>query len=201
MGKIVHVVSNLAKNLSKLVIAVVIFCGLFVTFANVVTRAVTKYYEKTDIPDEKFRVLAIDENGNDRPVNWETAQSYPISMIKHKQTSTDSEDFLGVRNDRVLSYHNEGALWYSQSKYRIQNNKIVPISFRFITFIHFFIALILTICAFAIGKYMVTRWSLRKYPDKLQDYNQRVLKSLKKYTITIGLLVILYMGISFAGAA
>lgn len=117
-------------------------------------------YQPEDVPHERFEVVVSNDDVSIQAEKWNIAKVKPHKWVKTAKKCV-SEDCLLAMNDGSLVYHNEGALWYSESKYRIEGNKIIPVSFVMFTFIHALLAMFLAFIVLVMGRYMFKRWRLR----------------------------------------
>ena len=108
--------------------------------------------------------------------------------------------FLKQDGDTLI-YHNEGALWNTESTYKIldsQNQpKIQPISFVFMTFFEAFETLVLSFIIYPIAKYSFLRIWYRHSTKKIRELNQTALSQLKGLLMFIAIVVGFYAVVSF----
>lgn len=150
-----------------------------------------EYYQPSDMPNERFDIAVID----DYPRNLQEFNSGEFTP----QTTPSSdymEDYLLINDDGTLTYHNEGALWNSQSTYRIDNGKIIPISFRLFTFGHAFLGMIGATVSILLGNYMVRRFLYRRDKEKVRQYHQKIFHEIKLVVIAIGVTLVCYGGLA-----
>ncbi|MDO4249923.1 MAG: hypothetical protein Q4C68_00255 [Moraxella sp.] len=147
----------------------------------------TEHYQSGDTVNERFNVVVID--------------SYPKNLPELKkgdfrlQTTPDTdcmESCLRVNADGTFTYHNEGALWNSQSTYRIEDGNVMPVSFRFFTVVHIFYGMALATLGILFGNYVVRRFLYRHDKDKLQAYHQKIWHDLKWTVIVLGAMLVCY---------
>lgn len=150
----------------------------------------TERYQTHDIPNEKFQVLTLTADKQFLPVYFRelTNQTLVTSIDKNERLG---EDYLRQEGDTFI-YHNEGALWNTESKYKVVNNQVQPISFVFMTFIEAFEALILSFIFYAMAKYVWLRFWYRKKQDKISELNQASIKRSKGFMIFIGIVIAFY---------
>lgn len=151
-----------------------------------------EHYQPTDMPNERFNIAVID--------------NYPRNLQEFNrghfrlQTIPDSnciEDCLRTNQDGSLTYYNEGAMWNSQSTYRIENNQITPISYRFFSIGHVFYGMIGATLMIKLGNYVVRRFLYRHDKDGLKRYHQKIWHDIKLVSIVIGIALICYGGLVF----
>lgn len=164
--------------------------ALFIALRQPILWLNTEHYAPSDTPNPHFRVLIISEQG-EYPTQWQDAQQ--ANWVRDGVTHCHTEDCLIAQPDGSLKYHNEGALWFSESRYRIIDNKIVPISFVFYTIIDMMMQMIGATILYKIGKYGLMRWRLHGAPDELKLYHQVILFKLKIWAASVAVLVALYV--------
>lgn len=151
-----------------------------------------EHYQPDDMPNERFSIAVVDDyprnlqefNGGDF-----TPQTTPSSEY--------TEDYLRINDDGTFTFHNEGALWNSQSTYRIENGTVIPISYRFFSVGHAFYGMIGASLAILLGNYVVRRFLYRHNKGKLQAYHQQVLHDIKLIVIAVGVALLAYGALLF----
>lgn len=151
-----------------------------------------EHYQPTDMPNERFDIAVID----DYPRNLQEVNGGDFTP-KTTPDSDYTEDYLRVNNDGTFTYHNEGALWNSQSTYRIENNQIIPISYRFFSIGHVFYGMIGATLMIKLGNYVVRRFLYRHDKDGLKRYHQKIWHDIKLVAIVIGIALIYCGGLVF----
>ncbi len=146
------------RTIGEIALNFAIWVVLFVFSFHLTIWFSTDNYQPNDKVDERFQVLLIDEKSTEHAEYWRTAKNKANAWVRQGNESCRSEDCLFAMKDGSLTFHNEGALWYSESRYLIKNNTITPISFAFVTFWNSFIAFVLAFVLLALGKYGVRRW-------------------------------------------
>lgn len=116
----------------------------------------TENYQATETPNSKFQIMVYKPINQPQAIYLKDFQNQ-ILVNPIKNIEWYGEDFLRKEND-VLTYHNEGALWNTESKYKIVNQKIQPISFRLFTFFEVFEALILSLIFYTLSKIVFLRF-------------------------------------------
>lgn len=184
-------------------------CGLLVLWFLcflVCIRAIlwwnTEYYQidvvdVNNLPNPRFQVVIeqIEQEDGVRVVPFAQAQSLQPHQ-KWSQTPSDAdcvESCLRLKNGRDWVFYDEGALWSSESTYRIENNRLIPISFLFYSFVDAFLAFFGAFGLLGVVKYIWQRWRLRDNPTELRLYHQMV-----KIEIRNALIALLVLGICVA---
>ncbi len=146
------------RTIGEIFLNFAVWVVLFFLSFQLIILFSTQHYQPNDTVDKRFQIVVIDEKGRERAEYWQTAKTKTNAWVRHGKKSCRSEDCLYAMKDGSLTFHNEGALWYSESRYLIKDNKINPISFQFITFFHSTMAFILSFVFFKLGKYLIKRY-------------------------------------------
>ncbi|MFW2177952.1 MULTISPECIES: hypothetical protein [unclassified Moraxella] len=154
----------------------------------------SQFFQDTVTPNQKFQVVILDDKHEPTPVYLNKFNNQPL--VTSVNDFPRGEDFMRKEGE-VYLYHNEGALWNTESRYKIVNNQIQPVSFVFMTFFEAFEALFLSFIGYALVKYLALRFWYRKSQDKVRDLNQTTFKRFKGFLIFITLMVGFYSVIFF----
>lgn len=184
-------VNFIIKKILTILFAFVSWVGIFVLILNVIILLNTVQYQHNDTPDNKFQVMVINSSGEHQAVYFHQLEQQKVVNFVDKNQSY-GEDFLIKEND-ILTYHNEGALWYTKSRYKIVNQQIQPVSFLFFTFFEPFLALFLSFIAYAVAKYAFLRFWYRHSSEKICQLNQKFKNTVKGFLLFVGLVVGFYM--------
>lgn len=147
----------------------------------------TEHYQSGDTVNDRFKVAVIDSY----PRNLSEIHSGDFQL----QTTPDTdcmEECLYANSDGTLTYHNEGALWNSQSTYHIESGNVMPVSFRFFTVVHIFYGMIGATLGILFGNYVVRRFLYRHDKDKLHAYHQKIWHDIKWTAIVLGAMLVCY---------
>lgn len=164
--------------------------GIFLLIWNMIIFFNTVHYQPNATPDSKFKVVIINTNGEHQAVYFHKLEQQKVVDFVN-QNQSYGEDFL-IKDNDILTYHNEGALWYTKSRYKIVNQQIQPVSFLLFTFFEPFVALFLSIIGYTVAKYVFLRFWYRHSSEKISQLNQKFKNTVKGFLIFIGLVVGFY---------
>lgn len=196
--KVKHKSVQFFKQLLITICAFFSWWGLTFVFIALLNWTNTEHYKPDDVPNERFRVQIFDEKGIQHAKSWAEIKHQPhLWATEVMQSPYESEDFLIKKNDGSLMYHDEGALWNTQSHYRIEGKKLIPISFLFFNMGTVLFAIVMASATYSIFKYAIKRWLYRHSREQTQAYNQAVYIRLKNSLVWFGMLISCYIVISY----
>lgn len=187
---------NAALQLFKALLLFGIFLGLMMSLLWIWQSApfTTTYYQKDDVPHRLFRVLVINENGFRQLETWEKAQKLPPNqwVVQIDENENCMERCLRQNPNGDWVLHNEFALAQTQSTYRIDGNRLVPVSFWIVSVVDMFAMMLLLVFLAMCGRYVWRCWQYRYSREKLWAYHRTILFKLMKFLLFLGILVLLY---------
>lgn len=187
---------NAALQLFKALLLFGIFWGLMVSLLWIwqSTPFTTTYYQKDDVPHRFFRVLVINENGFRQLETWEKAQKLSPNqwVVQIDENENCAERCLRQNPNGDWVLHNEFALAQTQSTYRIDGNRLVPVSFWMVSVVDMFAMMLLLVFLAMCGRYVWRCWQYRYSREKLWAYHRAILFKLMKFLLFLGILVLLY---------
>ena len=136
----IALVISLAKTLSWFLLTGVIAHGI--------AHLETEHYQPNDTPNSKFRVAVIDYARSPDEIRQ---GNFRLQTTPDKHCP---EDCLHANRDGTLTYHNEGAMWNSQSTHRIEGNRVIPLSFCFFWVGHVFYGILGATMVMLLSKYL-----------------------------------------------
>lgn len=158
-------------TLFKIIIWFALFFAMNYVYLN--TSLSQTHYQPSDTPHERFRVLVIHESGNLHPVPFATAQTLPPSAWQRELPNPVCyEDCLRAGKNGSLIYHNEGAGWFSDSEYRIENNRLIPVSYRWYSMGEMLYLMILSAVLVMLVSYAWRCWQYRHAKEQLMAYHR-----------------------------
>lgn len=188
---------NAALQLFKALLLFGIFWGLMVSLLWIWQSApfTTTYYQKDDVPHRFFRVLVINENGFRQLETWEKAQKLPPNqwVVQIDENENCMERCLRQNPNGDWVLYNEFALAETESTYRIENNRLVPVSFWFFSIAHMFVMMLLAVVVLLLVRYGVGCWQYRHSREKLWAYHRAIGVKLMRFLVFLGILVLLYV--------
>ncbi|SSY70638.1 hypothetical protein [Alysiella crassa] len=187
------------KSLKQLFTALCLWAlwfGLTVVLAQTFKMLNTTHYQSGDTPDKPFRVAILAADGSRYAVPFQEAQTMPEVWNRQPEKPCQQEDCLFQADDGSLIFHNEGALWYSESRYRIVGNRLEPVSHVVFNVGDVFFAGIGAFILLKLGKYGFYRWRYRRAPEQLAAYHRAVWASVKRWLIWVAVLVLFILGIN-----
>lgn len=165
-------------RLMKAILLLAIWFGLSLLMQNGCWNKT--YYQNNEIPPSSSRVLIFGEQGFRQPETWENAQKLPPNQwVKAEPHFIEffGEDFFRATPNGTWLWHNEAALAYTETEYRIENNRLIPISFRKFTFVDAFLAMFGAVVLMKLGKYAFRCWQYRHSPEQLKTYHREIAHS------------------------
>ncbi len=187
-------------NLFKIIIWFSLFFAMNYVYLN--TSISQTHYQPTDTPHERFRVLVIHESGNLHPVPFATAQTLPPSAWQRELPNPAChQDCLRAGKNGSLIYNDEGAGWFSDSEYRIENNRLIPVSYRWYSMMEMFYLMILSAVLVAVVPYFWRCWQYRHSKEQLMTYHRAVGRKLMRLGFWGLAVILLYAMTNWAQAA
>lgn len=183
-------VKKLLSKLLKILAAMMVWCVLVGLMTFPVLWLGTRYYSAHDTPDPKFIVMIVNEEGAEIPVKWHEAQH--ANWVRHAPPDCEADSCLRQLPDGSLKYHDDAPLQFTESHYRIVDDRIEPIAFTVYNFGDTILQIILATGLYKIGKYGWARWRLRGSPDEWYVYHQLVMYKIKLALLTVMMLVALF---------
>lgn len=188
---------NAALQLFKALLLFGIFWGLMVSLLWIwqSTPFTTTYYQKDDVPHRFFRVLVINENGFRQLETWEIAQKLPPNqwVVQIDENENCMERCLRQNPNGDWVLYNEFALAQTQSTYRIDGNRLVPVSFWIVSVVDMFAMMLLLVFLAMCGRYVWRCWQYRYSREKLWAYHRAIGVKLMRFLVFLGILVLLYV--------
>lgn len=152
----VNQLKNFGKKTLRLLMAFIAWVAIMTVTLNSILYFKTEHYHGTEKPNAQFQIVVSQPNNEPQAIYLKDFQNQ-VLVNPTKDIDWDGEDFLKKDND-TLTYHNEGAMWNTESKYKIVNQQIQPISFRLFTFVEAFGALILSLVFYDLLKYLIRKF-------------------------------------------
>lgn len=188
---------NAALQLFKALLLFGIFLGLMMSLLWIWQSSpfTTTYYQKDDVPHRFFRVLVINENGFRQLETWEKAQKLPPNqwVVQIDENENCMERCLRQNPNGDWVLHNEFALAQTQSTYRIDGNRLVPVSFWIVSVVDMFAMMLLLVFLAMCGRYVWRCWQYRYSREKLWAYHRAIGVKLMRFLVFLGILVLLYV--------
>ncbi len=170
MNAIITILKKIVESIVMIVVYFLLWGVLCIGITLAMQWFTTESYQPHDLPDERFQVVLQNSDGSTQPKTWNIAKTQPQAWVRIADTECKQEDCLYANADGSFTFHSEGAMWYIESRYRIEGEKIIPISFNMFTGIHVFMAMVLAFITLGIGKSLLGRWlSYQSTKDKIID--------------------------------
>lgn len=184
------------KQLFTALCLLALWFGLTVVLAQTFKMFNTTHYQSGDVPDKHFRVAVMTQNGSYVGMKWDEAQAIPQQWQRQPEKPCQQEDCLFQADDGSLIFHNEGALWYSESRYRIVGNRLEPVSHVVFNVGDVFLAGIVAFIVLKLGKYGFYRWRYRRAPEQLAEYHRILWQTIKRRLFWLMAFILLCWGIN-----
>lgn len=139
----IHQLKNFGEKTLRLLVAFISWLVIMILTQKAIIFFKTEYYQGTEKPNSQFQIVVSQPNNEPQAIYLKDFQNQ-VLVNPSKDIDWYGEDFLQQEND-ILTYHNEGAMWNTESKYKIVNQQVQPISFRLFTFVEVFKALIFSL--------------------------------------------------------
>lgn len=159
-----------------------IMTGLFIGFIALNKES----YQPNATPNPKFEVVIVSADNRNLVIPW---QDLNHQILATEPDETCVEDCLILKDGNFI-FHNEGAMWTSESEYKIINGKAQPISYSFYSINEGLSAFIYAFAVYALLKYAFLRVWYRHSAEKVHELNQANLNGLKNW----GLFMMLVLG-------
>lgn len=188
---------KLLKALSVSLLMFALWLGLAMVSAQASKMWNTHSYQAGDTIDGRFRVAVMPYGS----VSFDEAKTVPHLWNRQPERVCSSENCLIQAADGSLIYHDEGALWYTESRYRIDGNRLEPLSFVLFTFGDVFLGMMASLVVMGLGKYGFARWRYRRSPEQAAEYHRALWRRMKRVLLWLGLFVLVCLGMGVVRVA
>lgn len=189
------------KQLTALLLMLLLWWVSTAALALLAERLNTQHYSAGARPDPRFYVGVQTEEGGVYAMPLREAQSLPPEQWARQPESGCVEDCLYADTDGMLVYRNEGALQYTKSRYRIENNRIVPVSHSHFTFGHAFMAMAGGFVLTGLLKYAWYFWLYRHQAEQSAAYRRTLWRHWKRRLLWLAAFLLVCAGLGVFQAA
>lgn len=165
----VNQLKTFGKKILRIIVGFCVWLAMMFVSLQAITFFKTEHYQANETPNPQFEIVVFQPTNQPQAIHLKDFQNQ-VLVTPNQDIDWYGEDFLR-KDDDILTYHNEGAMWNIESKYKIVNQQVQPISFRLFTFIEAFEALLTSLVFYRLLNYVLRKFiqnhTFLKNPDSL----------------------------------